>query len=310
MSTTTGRTRTSVFLVVVLAGACSGQAARTTSTIAGPPRVDTTIEAAVGSTTTEDPLKSSNFGGRFDVGGHELYMKCAGTGSPTVLHLHGAIPEPGPDPHTFVAGVQDRMKDTNRFCAYDRRNVAHSDTVANDYQDATDVLTDLRNLLDAAGIEPPYVLLGGSFGGILAYVYANTYPDEVVGMVLLDSMFPDEMTLEYLFPPEERFESFVEEDRESMEQINHYAVMLRASEFIGKEPAIPVTYFASEQEPWNVNDYGVPEYDEQILDVLAAYVDRFSPGKLVWMDSPHAMENSIPDEIADALREVIGLAGY
>ena len=60
-------------------------------------------------------------------------------------------------------------------------------------------MEDLHRLLAAAGVEPPYVLLGASFGGMLAYLYANTYPDEVVGMVLLDAMFPDELSMEYLF---------------------------------------------------------------------------------------------------------------
>ena len=59
-----------------------------------------------------------------------------------------------------------------------------------------DALTDMRRLLAAAKVEPPYVLLGASFGGLLSYLYANTYPDEVVGMVLLDSMFPDELSLD------------------------------------------------------------------------------------------------------------------
>jgi pimeloyl-ACP methyl ester carboxylesterase len=49
-------------------------------------------------------------------------------------------------------------------------------------------------------IKPPYVLLGASFGGLVAYIYAVTYPKEVTGMVLLDAAFPDELALEGCFP--------------------------------------------------------------------------------------------------------------
>ena len=75
-------------------------------------------------------------------------------------------------------------------------------------QTPKDALDDLHRLLPAAGVEPPYLLLGASFGGMLAYLYANAYPDEVVGMLLLDAMFPDELSLDYLLPPKDRYEAF------------------------------------------------------------------------------------------------------
>ena len=49
------------------------------------------------------------------------------------------------------------------------------------------VVTDLHALLQAAGVPGPYVLAGHSLGGFLSRMYASTYPDDVVGMVLLDS---------------------------------------------------------------------------------------------------------------------------
>lgn len=245
--------------------------------------------------------------GKFDIGGHSLYLNCRGTGSPTIISLHGWVERTGMDPHTHSLGIQQRLKDEYRVCVYDRRNVAHSDAV-DEVQDATDVMNDLRGLLAAADVEPPYVLLGGSFGGLLAYVYANTYPDDVVGMVLLDALFPDEAQLDHLLKPEDRMEAWAAADAASLERIVQLDVYEQAARFIGNEPAIPVIYLASLQEPWNINDYGVPEYDEKILDLQAAYVDRFSPGKLVWVDAPHFMEPAIPDQIAEALREVIELA--
>jgi pimeloyl-ACP methyl ester carboxylesterase len=244
--------------------------------------------------------------GTFDVGGHSLYLRCTGSGSPTVLYLHGAIFDTGFSPHHNGRFTEQRLQDEHRVCVYDRRNVGRSDTVDAE-QRPEDVIADLRNLLAAAEVEPPYVLLGASFGGVVGYLYANTYPDEVVGMVQLDSMFPDELEYEHLLPEEDRYEAFSEEDACcTLERIDHFAMLTAAAEFIGEEPAIPMTYFYSLLEP---HVEGVPEYDDAIVEARRVYVDRFSPGTFVEIEAPHFMEPAIPDEIADALRDVIAASG-
>ena len=253
------------------------------------------------STANDDTLVDGNY----DVGGHELYLRCKGTGSPTIVYLHGSITRTDVNPVSNARAIENRISETNRFCAYDRRNVGRSDTV-DAVQTPEAVLSDLRSLLAVAEIEPPYVLLGASFGGLPAYLFANTYPDEVIGMVLLDAMFPDEFSLENTWPPEDRYEALdTEDENDSLERISHFDMITAAYEFIGAEPGVPMIYFASEQDGWEV---GIPEYDEKILGLLAAYVDRFAPGELIWVDSPHFMEPAIPDEIADALRTVIDRA--
>lgn len=285
---------------ILSASACSAETGAAPSASSAPPSPSVTA--------SHSPAADVEIQGSFDVGGHGLYLDCEGTGSPAVVYLHGAITEPQVDPHQNGMAIQAALQDDFRFCVYDRRNLAHSDRV-DAVQKPDDALDDLRNLLAAAEVEPPYVLLGASFGGLLAYLYANTYPGDVVGMVLLDSPFPDELTLEPLFEPEDTYEAFHEEDEAtSLERISHFAALQQAAQYIGREPAIPVTYFASLKEPLNVNVYGIPEYDEAILDLQAAYVDRFSPGTLIWADAPHFMEPAIPGEIVEALRAVIAQA--
>lgn len=246
--------------------------------------------------------------GTFDVGGHSLHIKCSGDGSPTVVYMHGAIWFDWVVPHRNAEGIRAALGDDVRFCAYDRRNVGYSDTV-DAQQSPEDALRDMERLLAAAGERPPFVLLGASAGGVLAYLYANSRPDQVVGMVLLDSMFPDEMELEHLFPRQDRYKAFCKDDRENtVERICHWRMLQKATTYVGREPAIPMTYFASLQEPRNINDWGIPEYDAEILGLQSRFVGRFSPGKELWVDSPHFMEPFIPDEIAEAVHEVISLA--
>lgn len=255
------------------------------------------------------PLPDS-ISGTFDVGGHALYLECEGTAEPTVVYMHGSIEHRDVVPHENGRPFIDALKDEHRVCVYDRRNVGASDIV-DAPQLPEDAIGEMRALLQAAGVEPPYVLLGASFGGLLAYLYLNTYPDEVVGAVMLDSMFPDEMALESMFPLEDRYEAFSEEDEGTgLERISHYKVQMAAQAFIGREPDIPLTYLASIPEGFDVNDYGRPEYDRKVIEAQRAFVDRFAPGTYVRVDAPHFMEPAIPGQIAEALREVIAQAGY
>ena len=83
---------------------------------------------------------------------------------------------------------------TTRTCAYDRRNIGLAKVPGT--SSATDAVEDLRGLLEAAGVEPPYVLAGHSFGGLLSLLYAGTYPDEVAGIVLVDATLPLEWALD------------------------------------------------------------------------------------------------------------------
>ena len=241
--------------------------------------------------------------GKFDVGGHRLYLKCRGATSPTVIYMHGSITEADVVPHTNGTSFLSALGDEHRVCVYDRRNLGRSDKV-DAPQLPLDALNDMRRLLAAAKVEPPYVLLGASFGGLLAYLYANTNPDEVVGMVLLDSPFPDALSLEHLVKPEDRYEAVdAEDENESLERISHFKAFKASQRYIGKEPAIPVTYFSSIPESDAV--IGQPEYDKRILKLQEAYAKRFSPGRYLRVDAPHFMEVAIPEQITKELRRVI-----
>jgi pimeloyl-ACP methyl ester carboxylesterase len=77
----------------------------------------------------------------------------------------------------------------SRVCVYDRAGHGWSDA-ADGPQDAVQTATDLHTLLHRAHIPGPYVLAGHSFGGLYVLTFAATYPDQVAGMVLLDTTAP------------------------------------------------------------------------------------------------------------------------
>jgi pimeloyl-ACP methyl ester carboxylesterase len=115
-----------------------------------------------------------------DVGGRRMNIVCVGTGSPTVILDAGL----GGGAEAW-ARVQTRAARQTRVCAYDRAGMGFSDP-AEPPRDAAAIASDLHALLHGANIAPPYVLVGHSSGGIFMRYYADRYPSEVVGLVLVD----------------------------------------------------------------------------------------------------------------------------
>ena len=157
---------------------------------------------------------SGDFAGLVDIGGRSLYLECHGTGSPTVILEAGyrASARYWSDdllhPEASRTMVLPAVAETTRVCAYDRPGTyasigeddfpSRSDAIAQP-RTAPEVVTDLHALLQAAGIPGPYVLAAHSLGGLFARLYASTYPDEVIGLVLVDAYSE---RLESLLPPE------------------------------------------------------------------------------------------------------------
>jgi pimeloyl-ACP methyl ester carboxylesterase len=266
---------------------------------------DTRLTADPGAPTGASSAVTTDL---YDVDGHRLFMQCAGDGPVTVVYVHGWVNDAGYVPHASAQGISDLLDDDFRVCRYDRRNVGSSQTV-DAVQTPKDVLHDMEGVLAAGHVDPPYILMAASFGGLVASSFLAAHPDDVVGMVLIDTMFPDELRLDRFLPPAYRFATFTHDDKCcTLERISQFALISSLQGDIGHEPPIPVVYLASEQEPRDQKDYESPAYDSRILDAQRAYVDRFSPGILRWVDAPHFMEPVVPDVIADAVREVHELA--
>jgi pimeloyl-ACP methyl ester carboxylesterase len=136
-----------------------------------------------------DDVTDAMPGALYDVGGHRLHLQCTGTGSPTVVLASGLG---GSSP--LWARITDGTAATTRVCAYDRAGQGWSDD-APAPQDSAAVAGDLHALLAAAGESGPYVLAGHSTGGVYALTYAARYPEQVAGLVLLDSASPYQFTV-------------------------------------------------------------------------------------------------------------------
>lgn len=171
-----------VLLILVLTG-CA-----TTPTLPSPTATATQRPAEVFATqaiSAEPTVRPA--GGKVSVGDHELYLRCTGEASPTVII----------EPDFLAAGtnsnwgqVTEEVGLATRVCLYDRANVGRSDHV-DGARTSEDIAADLHNLLESAEIEAPYILVGHAIGSWHARVFAQQHPDEVAGMVLVSPAHPD-----------------------------------------------------------------------------------------------------------------------
>jgi len=120
-----------------------------------------------------------------DVGGYKLHIYCIGEGSPTII-LDSAADMMSSD----WAWIQSEISKNTQVCSYDRAGMGWSDPSPKS-RDAKQVVLELHSLLTNAKISGPYILVGHSAAGLYARLYASQYPDEVVGMVLVDPGHPD-----------------------------------------------------------------------------------------------------------------------
>ena len=97
------------------------------------------------------------------------------------------------------ARITGPVAENTRVCAYDRAGQGWSDEAASP-RDGVESAEDLHTLLAAAGEQGPYVLVGHSTGGTYAMTYAARYPNQVAGMVLLDSASPEQFTRMPAYP--------------------------------------------------------------------------------------------------------------
>src|SRR5439155_3464994 len=124
-----------------------------------------------------------------------MFYECEGHGSPTVVLDAGS-----PDSSSAWRWVQPALARVTRVCAYDRAGIGRSAPApAEQHRTAQTQVSDLHELLGKAHIPGPYVVVGHSWGGMLARLFAHDYPRDTAGAVLVDAT-----TFPYLTPEKAR----------------------------------------------------------------------------------------------------------
>ena len=124
----------------------------------------------------------------YDVGGFSLHLDCRGVSQnqPTLIVESGAG-----TPAISYYWIQEALSRDLRVCTYDRAGLGFSEA-SDTSRDADTVSHELHALLQAADIQPPYLMAGHSLGGPYVRVFADNYPSEVAGLIFLDSSHPEQ----------------------------------------------------------------------------------------------------------------------
>jgi pimeloyl-ACP methyl ester carboxylesterase len=276
-----------------------------------------------------EPLPASGtFSGQVDIGGRKLYLECEGegAGAPTVILVSGyrnnaevwtTPPEPG------VAPVFQAVASFARVCAYDRpgtildvSHLSRSDPVAMP-RTADEVVAELHALLEAARLDPPYVLVAHSLGGLFARLYAALYPGEVAGLVLVDA-WPETLPallgsdhwaayVKLSAPPPPGLEAY-----RDLEQIDFAAASARMAEAAARRPmqAEPLFVLSPgkpvELPPDVPGDFSPEAFEKawrEGQNQLAGLVP--SAKHEIAGQSDHYIQIEQPDLVIDAVRAVV-----
>lgn len=268
---------------------------------------------------------AGDFDGLVDIGnGRHLYLTCRGSGSPTVLLEAGAgnnaqiWEQLALPPDSAEEAVFPAVAGFTRVCAYDRpgtlldeTHLSRSDPVPGP-RSAAAMVADLHALIDAAGLERPLVLAGHSFGGLIVRLYANTYPDDVAGLVLIDSAHEAYYQgLADLLTPEQYeavFNPPADEDGSEFESLDPLAsaeqvIAAQAASPLQDMPVIVLTHGGSFPFP---DAFPVAELEAVWIsgqEQLAALV----PGTplIVATESSHYVQLDQPDLVISAIHDVV-----
>jgi len=139
----------------------------------------------------EDSARYKPPGGLYDIGGRRLHLYCLGQavqGQAPVILVSGR----GDNTYTWW-NLQQQLASGGMVCSYDRSGYGWSEAGPRP-RTTSAMAEELRILLNAAGLQPPYLLVGHSLGGLVVRQYALDYSDEVQSLVLVDSLDADSLS--------------------------------------------------------------------------------------------------------------------
>jgi len=114
--------------------------------------------------------------------GQKLYVVEKGSGGPAVLFEAGIAAT-----NLNWHHIQEKVSGFTATASYDRSGLGWS-SPCRSLRTPGNISVELHTMLEMAGIKPPYILVGHSFGGLVMRRYTAMYPEEVAGVVLVDPM--------------------------------------------------------------------------------------------------------------------------
>ena len=117
---------------------------------------------------------------------NKIHLHCVGKGSPIIVFDSGVGGS-----HMDWVNVQSRAGEFTQACSYDRSGYGWSEMGIKP-RTSKRIVSELTKILKIAKKEPPYILVGHSFGGLNMQLFARTNPKDVIGLVLIDSIHTEQ----------------------------------------------------------------------------------------------------------------------
>ncbi|MBS1674867.1 MAG: alpha/beta hydrolase [Actinobacteria bacterium] len=250
-----------------------------------------------------------------------MFLTCAGSGSPTVVLISGTAG--GADEWTELpAGsaaasarpVFSALAATTRVCSYDRPGTIRNDgsptptTPVTQPTNALQGVQDLDRLLAAGGETGPYLLVGASWGGLIAQLFARAHPDDVDGLVLVDSA--SAFLRETLSPTQWDAWMAVNtaaHDRAPEAESPAYEQALREMAAAPPPRSIPATVLSSDQ-PWDLGVTPGASTWPAWLAAQADLADALHATHVSITHSGHGIQVEQPALVSEAIRAVLDSA--
>lgn len=228
--------------------------------------------------------------------GRGIYIRCSGTGSPTVV-LEGGD-EDTSDSYAFAERTLAAVTQT---CVYDRANLGRSDPDRR-RRGLSELVEDLEGVLESAQVPGPYVLVGTSGGGYITAGYAVSHPRMVVGMVFVEVPSP------FRNPPapiveETRWNSAVNVESRDYLQVEKDAWAARR---VIRD--IPITVISNE---YSAGEIAAAQFPSEARGMRSNVADQrgwlvLSPqAKQVVVHTGHAVEEADPDLVMREIMDVV-----
>ncbi len=226
---------------------------------------------------------------------------CAGTGAPTVVLEAG-----GGNTAATWAGVQPEIARFTRVCSYDRAGLGQSDPAPAGVRTVQDSVEDLHALLGAAGISGPFVLAGHSLGGLIVRLYASQYPDEVVGLVLVDGMPPDLLAPGMaLLPPAERQETFTIMRGLHPQDPEHLDIIASGVWVMAHPPAAVPTVVLAAGFHGAADAPSDPAFEELWNELQRKQARELTAHFVPVPEADHFLQQDHPELVIEAIRQVV-----
>jgi pimeloyl-ACP methyl ester carboxylesterase len=223
-----------------------------------------------------------------------LYGFLSGEGEPTVILDAGLG-----DTSAVWVNIQPAVAGFTQVFSYDRAGMGKSEK-APIPRTCKDIVHDLRHLLTAANLHPPYILVAHSWSGINARWYVNQYPDELVGMVLIDAVHEGKYArFEKLLPQERanRMWAFTKDPSKNDENIDRMAsiAQVQSTERLFDFPLIVLTR-ATDNDEMNIIETGLQTEFLKLSSHSRQYFSKFDD---------HYIQNSEPQLVIDSIQQVV-----